>query len=292
MIRNAAEFPFSWSLRRQEMWNRCRREYFLHYYAARGGHDPNSGEDVRRLHEMRSLLSKRVFLRHLVVDELRRSFYRPHEEETAEVPGREAESGSAMFGRLRREFRRMLRNEFFLDHTQPMLSELYYSSVSPEELFQELETRLEHAMTAMRSSPMRMLSGTPFLCRRAIDSPLEVFIGDLCCFSAPILAFEEKGVFTIVEDSAADSTVLLHKFHAGNQLHFPPERVRSLELILDRGILRLTGSELNISRTLREIWGGAQEMRNAIRPDGTVREEDFPRNLASCTECRFRGYCG
>lgn len=29
MIRNAAEFTFSWSLRRQEMWNCCRRKYFL-----------------------------------------------------------------------------------------------------------------------------------------------------------------------------------------------------------------------------------------------------------------------
>ena len=56
MIRNAAEFTFSWSLRRQEMWNCCRRKYFLHYYAARGGHDPDSGGELRRLHEMRSLL--------------------------------------------------------------------------------------------------------------------------------------------------------------------------------------------------------------------------------------------
>lgn len=37
MIRNAAEFTFSWSLRRQEMWNCCRRKYFLHCYAAAAG---------------------------------------------------------------------------------------------------------------------------------------------------------------------------------------------------------------------------------------------------------------
>lgn len=61
MIRNAAEFTFSWSLRRQEMWNCCRRKYFLHYYAARGGHDPDSGGELRRLHEMRSLLSERAY---------------------------------------------------------------------------------------------------------------------------------------------------------------------------------------------------------------------------------------
>ena len=98
-------------------------------------------------------------------------------------------------------------------------------------------------------------------------------------------------MLTIVEGSGADSTVLLHKFHAANKLHIPPERVRSLELIPGKGALRLTGKELNISRTLREIRGGAAEMLNAVRTDGTVREEDFPRNPAHCTLCRFRGHC-
>ena len=291
MIRNAAEFTFSWSLRRQEMWNCCRRKYFLHYYAARGGHDPDSGGELRRLHEMRSLLSERAYLHRLIAAELRRRFYRPHEEEDAELPDSEAGPYGAVPGRLRREFRRMLRDEFRTDHAHPMLAALYYNSTPPGELLRDLEKRLRNAMTAMSSGPLAMLARTRYLFRRPIDSPLEVAVGELRCFAAPILAFEEKGVLTIVEGSGADSTVLLHKFHAANKLHIPPERVRSLELIPGKGALRLAGKELNISRTLREIRGGAAEMLNAVRPDGTVREEDFPRNPAHCTLCRFRGHC-
>lgn len=101
MIRNAAEFTFSWSLRRQRCGTAAARKYFLHYYAARGGHDPDSGGELRRIHEMRSLLSERAYLHRLIAAELRRRFYRPHEEEDAELPDSEAGPYGAVSGRLR-----------------------------------------------------------------------------------------------------------------------------------------------------------------------------------------------
>lgn len=292
MIRDTAEFPFSWSLRRQEMWNECRRCYFLHYYAARGGHDPDATPELRRIHEMRSLLSSRTYVRRLVTAEFRRFFYLPHEEEDAECQEVPETLTVQALRRFHLEFRRMLAGEFAADHGRPMLAGLYYSTMLPEELRAKVERDLRRAFAALESGVLPMLAATRFRFRRPIESPLEVYAGELRCHIAPAAAFEEKGIFRVVEASGAPSTVLLHKYHAANKLRLPPDRVRSLELIPEEGVLREPAEPLNISRTLCEIRSGAAEMRDAIRPDGTVRIEDFPQNRTRCAECRFRGFCG
>lgn len=292
MIRDTAEFPFSWSLRRQEMWNECRRKYFLHYYAARGGHDADASPELRRIHEMRSLLAAGTYTRRLVTAEFRRMFYAPHEEEDAEC---QEVPETLVVGALRRfrvEFRRMLSGEFAADHGRPMLTELYYNTAPPEELRGTIEHDLRRALGALESGVFPTLAATRFRFRRPIESPLEVYAGELRCHIAPTAAFEEKGLYRVIETSGAESTVLLHKYHAANRLHLPPDRVRSLELVPEEGILREPADPLNISRTLREIRNGAAEMRDAIRPDNTVRIEDFPQNKTRCGNCRFVGFCG
>ena len=108
MIRRADEIPFSWSVRRQEMWNSCRRSCFLHYYGASGGYDENASPELRRIHEMRSLLSESGYIRRLIGSELRRAFYAPHETEHPEFPDSSPPLAGAVLSRFRREFHRML----------------------------------------------------------------------------------------------------------------------------------------------------------------------------------------
>ncbi|MBS1371991.1 MAG: hypothetical protein HPZ91_18755 [Lentisphaeria bacterium] len=291
MIRNAEEYTFSWSVRRQEIWNRCRRSYFLHYYAARGGHDEHADPELRRIHEMRSLLSESTYLRRLIAAELRGFFYAPHETEDPEFPERFPLLTAAVTARFHREFRRMLLGEFQRDHAAPMLDTLYGNLDDPGTVKARLERKLYRALDALESGVWPALTGTRFLHRRTIESPLAVTIGSLRCHAAPVLAFQERGVLSIVESSGADSTALLLRFHALNRLHIPPERVRTFELIPEEGVLRESGLSLNISRTLREIKGGATEMLNAIRPSGIVSIEDFPPDEESCSGCRFRSFC-
>lgn len=292
MIRDTAGIPFSWSLRRQEMWNQCRRKYFLHYYAARGGHDADASPELRRIHEMRSLVPAQTYIRRTIAAEFRHVFYAPHEAEDAEY--QEAPERILTGRVLRRfhiEFRRMLIGEFHADHGQPMLYELYYNTVPPEELRIEINRRFRLALEKLESGVLPMLSATRHLFRRPIESPLEVYAGELRCHIAPLISFETQGLLHIVESTGADSSALLHKYHAASRMHVPPDRVRSLELLPEEGALRQAGESLNIGATLKEIRDGAAEMALAIRPDGTARLEDFPRTPSNCPDCRFRNFC-
>ena len=293
MIRSAADIAFSWSVRRQEMWNFCRRSCFLHYYGARGGHDADAVPELRNLHEMRSLLSESGYLRRLIGSELRAAFYAPHESEDPEFPAGFPHLSGAVMSRFHREFHRMLHGEFLRDHAAPMLETLYYSdSAGSGAVRERLERELRQALDALESGVWPILASVRFLHRRAIDSPLEVTIpGGVHCYVVPLLAFQEKGVLSFVESSGTDTTALLLRFHAMNVLHIPPNRVRTFELIPEKGVLRESGIELNAARTLREIQAGAAEMLNAVRPSGEVCLDDFPPRREACSGCRFRAFC-
>ncbi|MDR0931564.1 MAG: hypothetical protein LBM70_00890 [Victivallales bacterium] len=291
MIRHAELEEFSWSVRRQELWNRCRRSYFLHYYAARGGHDQFADSELRRIHEMRSLLSEKSYLRRLIAMELRNKFYLPHEEENPEFPEHVPRLSFAVMSRFNREFRRMLTGEFQRDHATPMLNTLYDNFTSASEIKARLDRQLSQMLDALESGVWAMLFRSRFLHRRPIDSPLKVAIGHLACFVAPIIAFQERGILSIVANGKTDSTALLLRYYAMNQLHIAPQNVHTLELIPEEGILKESGIELNIGHTLREIRNGAADMLNAIRPSGDVAIDDFPPNLNSCSDCNFRFFC-
>ena len=293
MIRRADEIPFSWSVRRQEMWNSCRRSCFLHYYGASGGYDENASPELRRIHEMRSLLSESGYIRRLIGSELRRAFYAPHETEHPEFPDSSPPLAGAVLNRFRREFHRMLRGEFQSDHAAPMLESLYYPDPGGVGAVRgRLEQKLRHALEALESGVWPMLARIRFLHRRTISSPLEVTLpGALRCYTVPVLAFQEKREFSFIESSGADATALLLRFYAMNTLHIPPDRVRTFELLPEEGILRESGVGLNAARTLREIRAGAAEMLDVIRPSGEVCSDDFPPRREACPRCRFRAYC-
>ena len=97
------------------------------------------------------------------------------------------------------------------------------------------------------------------------------------------LPVPEKAVTAIVGESGSGKSTLLRL-----AMGLLPTGGEQAE-----GRVLFNGEEISTfsKKRLREIRGGAAEMLNAVRPDGTVREEDFPRNPAHCTLCRFRGHC-
>ncbi len=275
---------FSYSKRRQSLWEHCRFGYFLHYYGAAGGFDPDAPRGVRLIHELKSLLTAHDYLMRLVAEEVRRSFYRP-----ADMPF-QRRLFPALRRRFLREFGQMLLGLPADDHKLPMLAELYYGE-APERLKLRLENELREISSALERELLPALEAVGPERRRPIAVPLPVQINELSCYIAPWVVFADGGTLCIIDAAADETTLLLHRYYALNVHRTPPERVRSLQIFPAAGELRLCGNELNISLTVQRLLAGAAEMRNALRPGGDAVPEDFPRNPASCAKCRFRRYC-
>lgn len=286
----ASDYRFSWSLRRRRLWNGCRRRYFLTYYAPRGGHDPAAEPALRRLHLAKSLFSRDGYCNYLLRTTMRELFYRRNEEEdTSTAP----DLRSRVLHAFARDFNRMLLGFWQEDHRVPMLRELLQSGAAPEAVRREVETQLKESAVALEQGGWGEFQRFPAECRRPLPSPLEVPLGELSCWCSPCFALTSGRELWLVESESDTSpeAALLHKFYALNTCRIPPEQVRSFRLDCRDGSVTEFGGDLNISAALAGIRADAGAMQQAIRPDGTVAEEDFPADTTRCANCPFPGCC-
>ena len=278
--------PFSWSKRRQALWDGCRFGYYLYYYGGYGGFDPDAPRDVRRIHELKYLMSAHEYGLRLLAQAVRDNFYRPDD-----APFRR-NLFPALQKRFRREFGRMLAGAWQVDHKIPMLLELRYGECPAREMRDQLEDELRRACARLECELVPALENVGRERRRPFSVPLPVQINDLTCYIAPWVMLSDGGTLCIIDAAGDDTTLLLHRYYALNEWRIPPDRVRSLQILPASGELREVGDELNIGMTVQRLLHGAQQMRNALRSDGTAHPEDFPRNREHCATCRFRDYCG
>ncbi len=283
----AADYPLSWSARRRRLWRACPRRYFLHYYAARGGHDPDASRRSRELHLAKSLHTADSYLRTLLNNTMRSLFYRRNEEEDqGETPGLTALSAA----RFHRDFDRMLLGEWRFDHQKPMLRELLEPGASAEALRRELERELRRRAAALEGNAWGHLVAAEFTRRRPVESPQEIRVNELACYAVPVLALTSSGEFWVVEGTGGDpgaGVALLHKFFAWNRYRRPPERVRSFYFEAGTGDFAEFGRDLNLGMALADLRDDLTEMAAKVRPDGTLAEEDFASNPNHCPLCAF-----
>ena len=64
--------PFTWSMRRREMFDRCLREYFYHYYGSAGGAFTGTVTTrAEQLHLLRGALSVEEYAKSKIYEALR-----------------------------------------------------------------------------------------------------------------------------------------------------------------------------------------------------------------------------
>lgn len=302
LLRQSEEIPWSWSMRRSEMFDACERRVFLHYYGARGGHDPdNAPPRVRRLHLQKQLTTPAGYFRDLLARELRRAFYLESGELFA---NRRYSAFDELAGRLHRTFRResasMLRGEYRVDHRLPVIDRIYYNVGSPVAVFDEIEELLNRFLASemTRHNLMRFFAIAPIR-RTPLQRPLPIHLGASVFYGAPVLAFRENSSLIFLElcseepnTARRDSAVLLHCYHALAAFRMTPDRVISL-FWSDRTGETYTPSPGSVNFSEVQDRLAADRMRELalIRDDGTVCESDFAINKQFCNSCNFREDC-
>ena len=127
--------PFSWSLRRREMFERCPREYFCHYYGAVGGAFLKIGSpQAELLHLLRSTMPLFEYVKRLLYSTMRELF----------VSGA-LETGSCrtvLEERFFKEYRDMLLGKTEHDHKTPLILEMTQEGFSPQSLKEKVLAEL------------------------------------------------------------------------------------------------------------------------------------------------------
>ena len=282
-------FAAAWSLRREREFEFCPRGYFLRYYAARGGHEPETADRrTRSLYRLRGLIRREAYLQRLVNDAMREIFYAP--EELSPPP-----LFLAAVRRLREEFTAMLTGDTAVRGRLPMLGEFDDPALRPERLRRELEEQLNSRCADLERGDWPRVLAVPPSHRRYFKYPLELHVGEVLCHTPAVLAWQTHGVFNVVEGvarppegEAAELTALLHRYHALGTPGADAGRVRSLGFD-DRGRLVEFGTALEPGRALKRLRDGFGKLRPPV--GGVWSEAHFPPRLRNCRDCVFRSEC-
>ena len=274
--------PFSWSLRRRRLFDRCKKEYYLHYYGAAGGADPYALPETRLLHRLKNMTDVPGFAHRLLTASLRNffsggagdgEFFRP-----------------AVMEQASRGLADMISGRAAADHKKSFLIEMTRPKADFAALKRQLFELLEQLIPLWRQGAVRELLAVPPENRVPVPFPLEVSFGELVCFATPAAVWIRRGVLNFAEiGPAEEESAALHALYAMNCRGRSPGQTASF--VLDSGRLLSVEPPVSFSAALRRIRSDADRMTVFERPGGFWVEEDFPPAPEHCENCRFRSFC-
>ncbi|MDD3885495.1 MAG: hypothetical protein PHI35_01340 [Victivallaceae bacterium] len=270
---------FAWSLRRSEWFYRCRRGYFLRYYGASGGHDPDADPEIRKLHRLKNTFSSDgEYLDALFFRTLRSAFYDG-------ISGGLAVRAAA---RLRRELDAMSSGVAGLDHTCPCLRE------TPDLAgVKRLTTALTARLDAFESGAWRCLAGLPMTRRLTVAFPQRITVNGVPVLIAPALVWrDDRFDLNVLEIAVSNLTVrvALHRFLAQELYSTPPERVKSWR-IDGNGELAASDADLRLSAAVKRVMKESSEMISLLGEGQRAAAMDFPSEGDDCKNCVFDRFC-
>lgn len=277
--------PFTWSMRRREMFERCPREYFYHYYGSAGGAFVNTGTlKAEKLHLLRNMTEVESYVRQLLFHHLRSLF----NSGTTGVP--------EIFLALEEQFRRDLRNMVFgkpeLDHKYPLLREVTLQGCSLRSLEEKVLKSLHSYKEVTGRALLPFLLQIPLEDRLFLPFPLRVDWNGLPCFVTPFAAWRDAGNFcAFCAGAPSEENCALLSFYALEKFRTPPEKVKIFHLG-DEGIFQLE-KVLSFSASFRRIRQDADRMLllELKLKNGISGEKIFPQEHKTCGNCRFSSFC-
>ena len=293
---------YFWSEYRSKMWKRCRREYFLHYYASQSGKLSYATENERELLRRRSLVSASGYFLRTVHSAANATF-------NAERPFADTKNGHVNFAEqysrilwriFRQDRKAILLETNWNDPELPFPIALYFDhSHSPEEFFQELTDAVTRATRDFFQSPWRELlaelTAFDIVPTRVIESfpvaECTVFLKIPCAFRLSGKVYTVSFCNASRPASELAITAALHKLWAFHHWKNSPERTTTLFFTPganDRNFRYVPDDVLQISMVLDKIKSEVGFFAN-ITP--ATSPDSLPRSPESCETCRFRGLC-
>ena len=274
--------PFSWSLRRRRLFDRCKKEYYLHYYGAAGGADPCALPETRLLHRLKNMTDVPGFARRLLTVSLRKFFAGGAEDGEFFRP--------AVMEQASRGLADMISGRAAADHKMSLLIEMTRPKADFAALKRQLFGLLEELIPLWRQGAVRELLAVPPENRVPVPFPLEVSFGELVCFAVPAAVWIRRGVLNFAEiGPAEEESAALHALYAMNRRGRSPDQ--AVSFVLDSGRLMPVEPPVSFSAALRRIRNDADRMTVFERAGGFWVEEDFPPEPEHCENCRFRSFC-
>lgn len=267
-----------WSKSRVRRFKRCRREYFLHFYASAGGFAPDADTETRELWFYKNLQSADYYLYRLI----RRILYKAF-----------CLQWSAM------ECQDELLKRWSLDMAEERIT--FYEQVYHGMTFNQIrDAAAESVINAGKILIHSELA--PFMRHHKfrtvfIDQPLEFMLGDIIIYTAPfaMLCSGQEYIFLELTGDRMLDSAAMHRYYACRIRRIPAIAVKSSFYNITTGELWSPEFEaVNFSATAATIGEEVETIATAIPEEIIARKAYFaisgaPRDI--CSKCNFARVC-
>jgi hypothetical protein len=291
---------FSWSLTRQQMFDECRRQYYLNYYGSWGGWGDDAEPQARLAYRLKNIVTLDMWIGdilHRVIESelgnVRRGF-RPRAEALKE-------RGRSL---LNTEWRQSIEHRWRENakHNRNLF-EHYYGIEIGKERREQLRQKLFACLETFSALPLiERLSSAPPEAWITVEQ-LDTFLVDRVPVFVKIDCAVDLDQLTWIVDwksgKASDRDIqqtFCYGLYTMQKWNTPFDRMRAMLVYLAAGDTREEAVTAERALAMQEkIVTGIHAMRQCLRDPAAnaAREDDFPttQNHRLCRRCSFHEIC-
>ncbi len=298
----ALKNEFSWSKTRDELFRRCLRRYYFHYYGSWGGWEVDAESRTRRIYVLKQLQTRQIWAGGKVHDCIKRSL---HNLRRGIEPMKEKEAIDMTLAVMRKDFASSRRGDYRKNPKSAGFFEHEYGLDLPDDAWKETADHVVSCLqTFYRSSVYHLIHSLPV--ERWLD------VEDFSSFQLDgvkvhvVLDFsfrDEDGNIVIYDWKTGRSDpernevqLACYSFYATEKWQVAPERITTIEFNLASGKespYQLKGKGLQAIR--HYIGGSIRDMKQLLDdPDSNRATEDrfaLTDRESTCRWCNFKKVC-
>jgi hypothetical protein len=281
---NILKNDFSWSLQRFAMFERCKREYFYHYYDSWEGWNENAGERTKLVYRLKNIKTEEIWLKSIIEKTLSSAI-------KMEIEFSLLSCKSFSIRAAYRDIFELERQEYLKDPKKLCLDSFYFSEESVGSLKKQITAKLECFWG-------KIWGYVDFV---RIGGLGEFVLDNIKVWVNPgIVYIEEDKRFIIDIYPAPQGNEIKPTFSIPLAILFLKETYRHMNgkyvprtIIVDKDKCIVLEECLPVSGISELLRKSSTDMLSYLTFDKKAYEENFPRTSRKekCHTCRFREAC-
>ncbi|MBF0287346.1 MAG: PD-(D/E)XK nuclease family protein [SAR324 cluster bacterium] len=292
---------FSWSKSREEIFRKCQKQYYYHYYGSWGGWQRNCDERTRTTYVLKKLVNRHLWSGEKVRTAIRRILEAVRDEKPIKT---EEEVIEQTLRSMRDDFKSS-RDQLYLESPKSCgLFEHEYQLELPGEVWKETAEHIEKCIRNFYHSPLleeiKTIPKEQWLCLEELSyfllNEVKVYVSiDLAIrMVGQVLVYDWKTGSSVEYNH--DLQMACYGWFAWQQWEVDPKTIKLMEVNLmhmDTTHHQLTG--VNLEKIQKTIFESIQDMQFLLEDIGNnqANEERFTmtENDRFCMYCNFKKIC-
>ena len=297
-LRISPDRPFSWSYFRLNLFNKCQRAYFFHYYGAQNGWDPYADSRSQHIHKLKNLKLVDQWLEDVFIKSLRKLFIAPRPKRSS--PTMPQVFKNIIIKYIDTENREYTAHECDDDHRKLNLFESYYGQVTDHfSIRAYAKKKLFAAVDQLAGCAIfNELCAVKYFQWKSFSPPIYAYIDRKQVWAAPALIWSDAGIYNVLNlrltEPVDDFPISLgiSAIYLAQRLRVTYDKIHCRKVFLHHTTDIYSG-HCPIDDLHALIETSSSEMRARMTDDGCAVESEFPKcnDLQKCATCNFKELC-